>query len=128
VRAAELAGTPRVYEATMNRDRFRAMFEAAREGSLDADLPEGMPEDLPEVATMGTPEAQLTTCVDVREHLTTKRMAMRAHASQIGETSFFLTMPEEVFAEAFGTEWFVRRGVATPVDAMETSLLDGLEA
>jgi hypothetical protein len=35
---------------------------------------------------------------------------MAAHASQIAENSFFLTMPELAFAAAFGTEWYRRRG------------------
>jgi hypothetical protein len=36
---------------------------------------------------------------------------MKAHASQISETSFFLAMPPEQFEHAFGSEWFIRRGV-----------------
>lgn len=35
---------------------------------------------------------------------------MRAHASQISESSFFLAMPDEVFGRAFGVEWFTERG------------------
>ncbi len=33
---------------------------------------------------------------------------MRAHASQIGEESFFLAMPDEAFAAVWGTEWYIR--------------------
>ena len=33
---------------------------------------------------------------------------MRAHASQIGETSFFLSMPEDVFSMVWGHEWYIR--------------------
>jgi len=32
---------------------------------------------------------------------------MAAHRSQIGPDSFFFKMPPEVFAAAFGTEWFI---------------------
>jgi hypothetical protein len=49
---------------------------------------------------------------------------MRAHASQIPESSFFLTMPDEAFREAFGWEWFIRRG-DRPTDP-ETSVFEGL--
>jgi hypothetical protein len=35
---------------------------------------------------------------------------MRAHASQISEQSFFLSLPDEAFAMAFGTEFFIRVG------------------
>jgi len=33
---------------------------------------------------------------------------MRAHASQIGEESFFLSMPDDVFATVWGQEWYIR--------------------
>jgi LmbE family N-acetylglucosaminyl deacetylase len=101
MRAAELAGTPRVYQATMNRDeitRRRAEFT-----SPDTEMPE-LPDDF------GTPEVLITTAVDVSAYATHKREAMRAHASQIDEQSFFLAMPDEQFAVAFGTEYFIRVG------------------
>jgi LmbE family N-acetylglucosaminyl deacetylase len=101
MRAAELAGTPRVYQATANRDamkRRRAEFVPD-----DAELPE-VGEDF------GTPEALITTAVDVSAYARHKREAMRAHASQIGKQSFFLAMPDEAFAVAFGTEYFIRVG------------------
>jgi LmbE family N-acetylglucosaminyl deacetylase len=91
MRAASLAGTPRVYQSTINRDRALA----AR--------PE-LPDDF------GTPESQITCAVDVSAYLTYKRKAMRAHASQISEESFFLALPDETFGHAFGTEWFIRAG------------------
>jgi LmbE family N-acetylglucosaminyl deacetylase len=110
VRAAELAGTPDVYEATMNRDETRRMIEAAREHGAD------MPEDEdPRSVEFGTPEAELTTCVDVSDYLLIKREAMAAHASQISETSWLLSMPAEAFAAAFGREWFIHRGVPAGV-------------
>jgi LmbE family N-acetylglucosaminyl deacetylase len=108
VRAAEIAGTPHVYEMTMNRDHIRRLIDAARERGDIA------PEDLPEISddeVFGRPESVITTSVDVRDLLEVKRASMRAHASQIAETSFFLSMPDEAFAEAFGWEWFIRRGV-----------------
>jgi hypothetical protein len=33
---------------------------------------------------------------------------MAAHASQIDESSWFLQLPADTFAEVFGTEWFRR--------------------
>ena len=117
MRAGELAGTPRIYQATQNRDEMRRYFAAmaaARSGD----------EELPDIDTenFGKPEAELTTRVDVWPWLTAKRTAMRAHPSQIAEDSFFLALPDEVFAMAFGTEWFIRVG-AEPGPPWETSLL-----
>ena len=111
VRAADMAGTPVVYEATTNRDQMKRTFMAAVEQGLDVG------EDGPDegfLDTLGLPEDQITHAVDVRDWVDVKRRAMAAHGSQIGETSFFLTMPAEAFRDAFGWEWFVRRGMAPP--------------
>jgi LmbE family N-acetylglucosaminyl deacetylase len=101
-RAGELAGTPRVYEATTNRDEFRRMIAMARAAGEDA--PELDPE------AFGSAEEELTTRVDVTPWLAAKRAAMRAHRSQIADDSFFLTLDDDRFALAFGTEWFIRVG------------------
>lgn len=106
VQAATIAGTPAVYESTMNRDRIREQM-ASRELVGDED---GEPFDEEAFETFGSPETLITHAIDVRAHLPAKRAAMIAHASQIPPDSFFLTMPEEVFAAAFGTEWYIDRG------------------
>ncbi|MCU1395223.1 MAG: putative hydrolase [Ilumatobacteraceae bacterium] len=112
-RAAELASTPAVYEMTVNRDAIMRQVAAAREaddgsafGGDDFD-PTGPADD---GNPMGMPEAEITHAVDVRDYIGAKRASMRCHRSQITDTSFFLQMPEEVFAEAFGTEWFIKHG------------------
>ncbi len=107
-RAAELAGTPVVYEATVNRDAFERFIAAARERGEAPDFDEERMTD--DGVPLGMPEAELTTAVDVRPFLGAKRASMVAHASQITDTGFFLSMPPEVFDEVFGTEWFIRRG------------------
>lgn len=123
VRAAQIAGVERVYEATMNRDYIQRSIRAMREASADGNLPEGIPEDAPpEDFEIGVPESEITTAVDVTAYLDRKRASMRAHASQISEQSFFLQMPDEVFASAFGTEWFVHRGV-TPSQPWEDHII-----
>jgi len=110
VRAAEMAGTPNVFEATMNRtDIQRQIREAAANG---AEVPGDVdPEDM----TIGVSEDVLTTRVDVREFANLKREAMVAHASQIPPTSWFLSMPIDAFTNAFGTEWFIHRGAPSGI-------------
>ena len=118
LRAAELAGTRRVFQATMNRDqimRGREMFAQAGEDIETPDIDEN---------EFGTPEAEITAAVDVTPYLDYKRRAMRAHTSQISEQSFFLAMPDEAFQFAFGTEWFIRDGQGPGIT--ETDLLEGL--
>jgi LmbE family N-acetylglucosaminyl deacetylase len=116
MRAAELAGTPRVYQATMNRDLMnRRREEAVEAGYRTPDV---------DTSQFGKPEAELTTAVDVRAYLDVKKAAMRAHASQISEQSFFLGQSDEAFAFAFGTEHFIRVGAEPGIT--ETDLFTGL--
>lgn len=122
LRAAHIAKTPNLLEATINRDHLmRLMQEQA--GMLDSITADERPA-VDDVAQLGVPEAALTTTVDVRDFVDAKRAAMAAHSSQITEQSFFLQMPVEAFREAFGYEWFIRHG-GTPGDS-EASVFDGL--
>jgi LmbE family N-acetylglucosaminyl deacetylase len=119
VRAGELAGTAKVYEATIDRDHIRELMTRAREmGVPDVPDVEGVDD------TMGMPGDAITTRVDVRPFLDTKRRAMAAHASQISETSFFLAMPPDAFELTWGTEWFILRGA--PAGTREDDLFEGL--
>ncbi len=115
-RAAGRAGVARVYESTMNRDHVLGLLAEARErGDAGADRPI-------DPGSFGTPAADITTAVDVTGVIGAKRAAMRAHASQITDDSFFLAMEPDVFAMAFGTEWYVRAD-SVPA-APESWLLD----
>jgi LmbE family N-acetylglucosaminyl deacetylase len=108
-RAAELAGTPAVYEATINRDAaFAGIAEAVASGEWVGDAPDV--NDTDDGEPFGIPEAELTTAVDVSDVLDMKRAAFAAHASQVTDTAFFLQMRPEVFRKAFGVEWFRREG------------------
>jgi LmbE family N-acetylglucosaminyl deacetylase len=103
-RAAELVEGVRLVEATANRDEFLRMMTAnAPAAELDFD-PSGPADD---GNPFGTAESELTLAVDVRDHVHRKREALRCHRSQVTDTSPFLEMPDDVFAAAFGTEWFI---------------------
>ena len=116
VRAAEIAGTPHVYESTVNRDEMLRNFRELAERGLTPGEPPPVDE-----FELGVSADLVTTKIDVRPFLQRKRDAMRAHSSQIDETSFFLSMPDEVFEATWGTEWYIHRGVRTPVAEYETS-------
>jgi len=127
MRAAELADTPVVYMATMNRDFMRSLGDQIE--SSEWEPPEGSTDGMD---TMGEPASRLTTEVDVTRWLDRKRQAMTAHASQISETSFFLAMPPDVFSTVWGHEWYIRvrprwdRPEGTPWET--TLLLQGPES
>jgi len=121
LRAAELAGIRRVYQNTINRDHILRSRKALAEQAAAAGIE--MP-DLSERDEFGQPESVITAAVDVTPYVDVKRRAMRAHASQISEESFFLAMPDAAFRYAFGTEWFIRAGQGPGIT--ETDLLAGL--
>ena len=102
-RAAQLAGTPKVFETTFNRD---LMIEAFESGSLDFDPEEGADDGNP----VGTPASQLNIAVDVSAFVGHKRRALACHASQRTDVGGMLQIPEDVFNVAFGTEWFIEPG------------------
>lgn len=106
-RAGGLARTPYLYEATTNRDVVRSVVELGRAAGMEgADFdPDGPADD---GNPFGTPDAEITTAVDVSSFLDAKRESLRCHASQVSDTSTFLTMPHEAFAALMGTEWFIR--------------------
>lgn len=132
VRAAELAGTAKVYEGTVNRTAWQRRVAQGDAPSRTIESVDGV-DTLVEVEPgeartiefpLGVPEEQLTTAVDVKAYVERKKAAMRAHRSQITEESFFLKMPDDLFAEGFGTEWYILRGA--PAGIHEYDLFAGL--
>jgi LmbE family N-acetylglucosaminyl deacetylase len=103
VRAGELAATPEVYEATIDRDRVIRMIR-------ESPFAEGTP-DIDENSEFGVRAVEVTTRIDVGEHVLAKRQAMRCHRSQIADDTFWLTMPDEQFQVAFSEEQYIHRGV-----------------
>jgi LmbE family N-acetylglucosaminyl deacetylase len=120
LRAGEMAGVPRVFMATVNRDYLKRLTETAEGAALLV----ASEEERPAIDNLGVGEERITTAVDVSAFLDRKRRAMEAHASQISETSFFLSMPPEAFADVWGQEWYVRVG-ARPTQPFESTLLAG---
>jgi LmbE family N-acetylglucosaminyl deacetylase len=107
----------RVLESTMNRDGMRRMIAMAQEIGFDGAGPESDDDEqfdpdgpMDDGNPMGTPEAELTLGVDVAAYTDRKRAAIAAHRSQVSDSSFFLQMPPEIFAQAFGHEWFIEHG------------------
>jgi LmbE family N-acetylglucosaminyl deacetylase len=110
-RAAEIAGTRVVLEATVDRRLLRRAL------ALIARLP-GVPPDFSPsrfAAAYSAPET-LTHRVDVRRFARQKRAAMAAHATQAGADTgvrtlaVLLRLPRPVFRWALGREWYVEHG------------------
>lgn len=110
VRAGRLAECrPRVLEATTHQEERKAMI--ARGIALGI-LPDDGTWD-PETRgddgrPVGVPEKDLTWAVELtEEYLGRKRRALACHASQCSDVGFFLSLPPELFAVLFHTEYYV---------------------
>jgi LmbE family N-acetylglucosaminyl deacetylase len=73
----------------------------------------------------GVDESLITTTIDGSAYATQKRAALAAHASQL-DGSFFLRFPEPAFADAFGSESFIRERDRTGASLPEDDLFAGL--
>lgn len=117
-RAAELAGTPVLLEATVDRTALiRALWLLNKLKLAPSDF---APERL---AAAYTERSAITHHIDVRGFVNQKRASMRAHATQARGGSdtrtlaYCLKLPRPLYRRAFGTEWFVEPGrpVGLPV-------------
>jgi LmbE family N-acetylglucosaminyl deacetylase len=123
IRAAEVAGTPHVLEATISREHVKSLIaRAAAAGQSVDDAPDLDDESV----VFGVPDEAITTVVDVGDFLDRKRAAIAAHASQVQDTGLFLAMAPEAFRAAMGTEFFIRRGV--PAGHRDHDVFAGVEA
>ena len=110
-RAAELAGTPVVLEATVPADLYRGVLRALR--AVGSALGRSAPLGTDRVFS---PRSAITHRVRFPHQVAAKRAAMAAHATQRraeGQTrvlDLFLRLPEPVFALVFGREWFAQQG------------------
>lgn len=118
-RAAQLAGTPHVFEVTMNRDFFRSLREMFQEDPQQVTDGESISEFDPDAPAddgnpIGEPESVISHKVNVVDYCDQKLKAISCHASQVTDTTFFTSMQPEVFRSAFGTEWFIKVGESGP--------------
>ena len=117
--AAQLADIP-LLQATIDREFLSGGIELAK--GMGFEVPEGfVPADL---STWYTPNAEITHSVDVSSVLDNRKASMAAHATQatgapdtVRTLSIFLGLPDEIFAIAFSTEWYVLSQSANASDA-----------
>jgi LmbE family N-acetylglucosaminyl deacetylase len=117
--ATRIGDSLKVYESTVNRDVALASFERLSEAGEEG-------PSLEEMHEFGVPQKDLVYSMDITEYIDVKRESMRAHASQISEEDFFLTIPNEAFGHMFGTEWFAEPGRTDTGGPVPVDLLPGL--
>lgn len=113
-RAAALAGTPLLLEATVPRDR---LLSAARR--INRLLPRSRRIDLDPWERVYSASAEVTHAIDVRAQSAARRASMRAHASQRTSDAggprtlgVFSRVPPPLFGWVFGREWYRQPGLS----------------
>jgi LmbE family N-acetylglucosaminyl deacetylase len=115
--AAATAGVP-LLAATIDREFLSGGIELAR--GMGLEVPDGFVP--PDVSSWYTAHDDITHTVDAGPVLAAKRASMAAHATQttgapesVRTLAVFLGLPEEIFALAFASEWFVLVTTSTGV-------------
>ncbi|MEO7446877.1 MAG: PIG-L family deacetylase [Humibacillus sp.] len=126
-RAAALAMTPRLLEATIPRDTIcRAIDLAAKVYRFPPEF------DRSSFDRAFSARSEITHRVNVRRQVGAKRAAMRAHASQASADggadrtlAAFLRIPCPIYDVVFGREWFIDP-TARPGEPVRHDIFDGL--
>jgi LmbE family N-acetylglucosaminyl deacetylase len=112
-RAAEIAATPVLLEATLDRRAVRRAARAVTATPLRRRFPTLDPAAF---ETCFSDPHDITHRVDVTRYLAAKRAALAAHVSQTSADdeartlSGLLRLPAPLFRIAFGREWYVEAG------------------
>jgi LmbE family N-acetylglucosaminyl deacetylase len=78
-----------------------------------------------DVDSIGTPDEEVTTTMDVGRHVDTKIASLNCHRTQIGPNGPFALMPADKVREYMSTEYFM---LVSPLGAAPgQDLLGGLE-
>jgi LmbE family N-acetylglucosaminyl deacetylase len=126
--AAQLAGTPLVLQATIDRTQIQRGLRVLQ---LLRIVPPGTATD--RAGSWFSGRAEITHRVNVRAYARQKKAALAAHRSQAAggdgprTARILLALPRPLFALVCGTEWFVESG-AVPTDPPLSDPLAGRTA
>nr|WP_308442914.1 N-acetyl-1-D-myo-inositol-2-amino-2-deoxy-alpha-D-glucopyranoside deacetylase [Catellatospora sp. TT07R-123] len=132
MRASELAaeqgfGPQKIYWTAMPLSVLKAGVEALRDSTDNPFAGVTSVEDFP----FGTPDEEVAACIDGSDYHDAKVAALRAHATQIPETSWLYSIAGNFGEEFMGVEHFTlahgERGRGDGPYGWETDLFAGLE-
>ncbi len=100
----------RLYYSVVPRSAMLRFIERLRAAGIETPFSRPDSDTAPEGADppFGVDDDKVTTSVDVSAYIAAKRAALEAHRTQMGPEQFFMKLPQELFAEAFGRESFQR--------------------
>jgi LmbE family N-acetylglucosaminyl deacetylase len=114
--AAEGWEPEKFYLQAVPRSLMERLSERWRESGLPA----------PTIQIIGIPDEEITATVDVRDLAERKRQAFAAHVSQNNPESPFVTMGDQIFQSAFGSESYVLAGGRLAGRRGESDLFQGV--
>ncbi len=113
----------KLYWGAFTRGRFQQAADMAREMGIQMSIP------LQELLRRATPDACVTTRVDVTDFVELKLDALSCHASQLDPNNVWQKIPPEIRREGMKIETLIRaesRTAPSPQD-VETDLFQGIE-
>lgn len=94
-------GTPRLlYYVCFPRSNFRRMWQQMLDRGITP------PFASMDIDSLGSPDAAVTTVLDVSKYVDTKIASLRCHRTQISPDGPFARLPPEVMREIMSTEYF----------------------
>jgi mycothiol conjugate amidase Mca len=121
------AGAPwrvsKLYYTVFPRSVLRRAIDVALQAGQEHPFEGRDPEEM----EFAAPDEAVTARIDVRDGISAKLAALRAHHSQIDESFPMLSAPEEVMRELFGDEHYQLALTRVPVTLPETDLFAGVD-
>ncbi len=101
LRQGRQAWTSRLlYYVCFPRSNFQRMWQKMVEMDITP------PFASQDIASVGTPDAEVTTTLDVRAYVDTKITSLNCHRTQIDPNGPFAQLPEDLTREIMGTEYY----------------------
>lgn len=112
----------KLYYTAYPRSYILSRYELMR--SMGEDTPLDRPDFDPR--KVGTPDAEITTRVDIRPFIGRKMAALRCHRSQVAPDWWYFRIPPDVLDQMFREEYFVRVASHVAITGNEADLFAGL--
>lgn len=127
--ASALARPAKLYFVRFPSGWSRRFVRLLRAAGIDAPASAPTGADAgPSITEIGTPDHLVTTAIDVRHYVPTKRAALALHGSQMPPDHFLRRMSPALAEELWHFEYFSREHgpTATPPGELEDDLFSGL--
>ena len=92
--------TPLLYYVCFPRGVFQRWWQEMLDRGIEP------PFAVDAIDSLGTPDNEVTTTVDVSAHVDTKIASLKCHRTQISDDGPFFQLPQDIMAGLMGTEYY----------------------